>query len=77
VDGRTDLYALNGKVLEDYSRVHWVRPGWEEVLDNYEVGYVITERTGLLDVMLAEKEEWSAVHQDNVAVVYVRAERIP
>ena len=28
IDGRTDLYALTGTVLEDYSQVHWIRPGW-------------------------------------------------
>lgn len=74
VDGRTDLYAFHSQVLEDYSQVHWIRPGWEQVLDKYGIGYVITERTGLLDVMLAEKGSWDAVYQDDLAVVYTRAE---
>jgi hypothetical protein len=73
VDGRTDLYALNGQVLEDYAQVHWIRPGWPQVLEEYGVGYVITERTGLLDVILAEASGWDAVYQDDVAVVYARA----
>ena len=77
IDGRTDLYALNGTALEDYSLVHWVRPGWEEILDRYGIGYVITERTGLLDVMLTEKSGWRAVHQDDLAVIYQRAGAMP
>jgi hypothetical protein len=77
VDGRTDLYALNSRVLEDYSQVHWIRPGWPQVLDNYDIGYVITERTGLLDMMLAETEGWQPVHDDDLAVVYVRAKAAP
>jgi hypothetical protein len=75
VDGRTDLYALNSQVLEDYATVHWIRPGWEEVLDRYGIGYVITERTGLLDEMLATTPGWQAVYQDDLAVIYGRSER--
>jgi hypothetical protein len=77
IDGRTDLYALNGTVLDDYSQVHWVRPGWEEILDRYDTGYVVTERTGLLDTMLAERSGWSVSHQDDLAVIYRRTESIP
>jgi hypothetical protein len=77
VDGRTDLYALNSRVLEDYALVHWVRPGWEEVLDRYGIGYVVTERTGLLDVMLAGSGGWQPVHQDDLAIVYTRSEAGP
>jgi hypothetical protein len=73
VDGRTDLYALNSSVLEDYVQVHWVRPDWQGVLDKYGVGYVVTERTGLLDVALAEAEGWEPVYADNVAVIYRRS----
>ncbi len=77
IDGRTDLYALNGTTLDDYSRVHWIRPGWEDILLRHGIGYVITERTGLLDMMLAEKPGWSAVYQDDLAVIYERVEGAP
>jgi hypothetical protein len=73
VDGRTDLYALNSQVLEDYATVHWLRPGWQEVLDRYDVGYTVTERTGLLDQMLAQQADWQRAYQDEIAVIYVRA----
>jgi hypothetical protein len=73
VDGRTDLYALNGQALDDYATVHWVRPGWHEVLDRYDIGFVLTERTGLLDILLAETEGWEAVYTDDIAVIYSRA----
>lgn len=77
IDGRTDLYALNGTVLQDYTQIHWVRPGWEEILDRYNTGYVIIQRTELLDLMLAEKPGWSAVHRDDMAVIYQRVENTP
>ncbi|MBN1661614.1 MAG: hypothetical protein JXA93_24685 [Anaerolineae bacterium] len=77
VDGRTDLYALNSDVLDDYATVHWIRPGWVEVLDRYQIGYVITERTGLLDQALGLAGGWQVVHSDAVAVIYVRAGHEP
>jgi len=75
VDGRTDLYALNSQVLEDYATVHWIRPGWEQVLDKYGIGYIVTERSGLLDMMLAKAGSWDLVYQDDLAVVYARPEQ--
>jgi hypothetical protein len=72
VDGRTDLYAFNSQVLEDYAHVHWIRPGWSQILDRYGIGYVITERTGLLDMMLGETGVWEVLYQDDVAVIYAR-----
>lgn len=77
VDGRTDLYALNSHVLEDYALVHWQRPGWQAIFDRYGIGYVVTERTGLLDVGLAGEPGWEQVHSDEVAVVYRRGEEGP
>jgi hypothetical protein len=72
IDGRTDLYSLDSRVLEDYSTVHWIRPGWQEVLDRYGVGFVLTERAGLLDTLLAQIGDWSPVYVDDIAVIYQR-----
>jgi hypothetical protein len=77
VDGRTDLYALNSQVLEDYAQVHWIRPDWPQILDKYGIGYIVTERTGLLDAMLAVTGDWDAIYQDDVAVIYARATEMP
>jgi hypothetical protein len=77
VDGRTDLYALDSQVLQDYGTVHWIRPGWRQVLDHYQVGFVLTERTGLLDVLLHEVEDWEQAYADDIAVIYTRVDATP
>jgi hypothetical protein len=77
VDGRTDLYALDSHVLQDYGTVHWIRPGWRQVLDRYEVGFVLTERTGLVDMLLREVEDWEQVYADEVAIIYTRRAAAP
>jgi len=76
VDGRTDLYAFNG-VLDDYVQVQLVQPGWEEILDKYGVGYVVTEQGGLLAAVLDETEDWHIVHSGELSAIYVRAEVMP
>jgi hypothetical protein len=76
VDGRTDLYALNSQVLEDYVTVHWLRPGWQQVLDQYDIGFAITGQRGLLELALAEAQDWDQVYSDEVAVIYVRVEGV-
>lgn len=77
VDGRTDLYAFGGSVLDDYVTVHWTRPGWQQVLDQYVIGFVLTERSGPLDTMLAQTASWRRVYEDPLAVIHVRAEGEP
>jgi len=40
------------------------------VLERYGIGYILTERTGLLDVSLAQTQGWDPIYQDNVAIIY-------
>jgi hypothetical protein len=77
IDGRTDLYAFNSRVLEDYVKVHWARSGWLQVLANYDIGFVLTERMGLLDVAMADTPGWERAYQDDVAVIYFHSESLP
>jgi hypothetical protein len=77
IDGRTDLYALNSRVLEDYVKIHWIRPGWSQVLTDYDIGYVLTEQMGLLDVAMSGASGWERVYQDDLAVVYFQSEGSP
>ena len=76
VDGRTDLYAFNG-VLDDYVQVQLARPGWQEILDRYGIGYVVTEQGGLLTAVLDETEDWRIEYSDDVGAVYVRTGLAP
>jgi hypothetical protein len=72
IDGRTDLYAFNG-VLDDYVQVQLARPGLQEILDRYGIGYVVTEQGGLLTTWLDGSGDWQKVHSDAQAVIYVQA----
>jgi hypothetical protein len=77
VDGRTDLYALNSRVLNDYVTIYYGHAGWENGLDRYAIGHVIVERTSPLDNTLRADSDWSEVYEDKVSVVYARSEGVP
>jgi hypothetical protein len=73
VDGRTDLFG--NELLSQYLEVQFARPGFQEVLDEYGINFVLTEAQGFTDNFLALDEGWTQVYSDDIAVVYVRSEQ--
>jgi hypothetical protein len=73
VDGRTDLFG--DELLSQYLEVQFARPGFQKVLDEYGVNFVLTEAQGFTDNFLALDDGWMQAYSDDVAVVYVRGER--
>ena len=65
--------ALMGDpLLLDYEDVQTLRPDWQQVLDRYQVDYVVYNRGEPLANVLALDPKWRLVYQDAVAVIYVR-----
>ena len=72
VDGRTDLFG--DELLGQYLQVHFARPGFQEVLDEYGVNFVLTEAGGFTDNFLAlDDDRWTLAYSDDIAVIYVRS----
>jgi hypothetical protein len=70
VDGRTDLYG--DELLNRYLDVLFARPGFQEVLDEYGVNFVLVEAGGSTANFLALDEGWRLSYSDEVAVIYTR-----
>jgi hypothetical protein len=70
IDGRTDLY--DDEFIQEYVKVTLARPGWREVLDRYEVNFILIESDSILAAFLAEGDEWQSVHADTIANVFLR-----
>ena len=47
-------------------------PNWRQVLDRYQVDYIVYNRGQALDNVLRTQPGWRLVYQDSVAVIYVR-----
>jgi hypothetical protein len=72
IDGRDHL-ALFGNGAFDDSGALWRGDARAlELLDVYEAGVVLWERGQALDAMLRRDPRWRRIHEDAMAVVYVR-----
>ena len=69
VDGRTDLY--NDEIINEWLQAVRAEPGWEDVLDRWDVRLVLLEPgTPLLSEL--KVEGWQMLFQDEKAVLYGR-----
>lgn len=70
IDGQTDFYGAG--LSDEYLSVASLKPGWDSILDKYEVNWVIMPVGSRVDVLLTEVEDWRPVYRDRTAVIYVR-----
>ena len=71
IDDRHDLYGQ--AVLQRYLTAVRVEPGWNEVLDEWNVRRVLMPSGSALANILRETPEWRVVHEDSIAVLFERA----
>ena len=65
--------ALMGDdLLNKYQDVQTLRSDLQQVLDSYQVDYVVYNRGEALANVLATQSQWKLVYEDSVAVIYVR-----
>jgi hypothetical protein len=65
--------ALMGdQLLNQYEDVQTLRSDWKQVLDQYQVDYIVYNNGEALANVLATQPDWKLVYQDSVAVIYVR-----
>ena len=73
IDGQTDFY---GEALtRQYQTVLILQPSWEDVLDEYNVQWVIMPTDEALSGVLRERTEWQNVYEDGTAVIFSRGSR--
>jgi len=70
VDGRTDLYG--DAFLGQYLRVQEGRPGFEDVLEEHEVDWVLMPVESTLGRQLACQPDWRRAYHDDVTAVWIR-----
>jgi hypothetical protein len=68
IDGRSDFYGQS--FLETYAEVADVKPGWQNVLKQYDVRVVLIPSDHALASALALTPEWKRVYTDSVAAVF-------
>ena len=77
MDGRIEIYPE--AVWDKYMTVTFGREKWQQILDEYQVDYLILDtnyhdKTGLLD-RVGASPAWRKVFQSRTAVLYARNAR--
>ena len=71
IDGRTDMFGP--EFLEDTLDTLFLREGWEQSLERYDIETALLTPTAPLAQMLADLPEWEEVYRDSTAVIFVRS----
>lgn len=70
IDGRNDVHRT--AFLEEYREAVNGLPGYEKVLDKYEISWTLLQTPSPLNQVLSQKYGWKKVYSDPVATVYSR-----
>jgi hypothetical protein len=70
VDDRHDLYG--DQFFKDYLKVIFVQPGWNKVLDEKRVNWIVVQKDSSLGTILGQTPEWKLVHEDGTAWLFHR-----
>jgi hypothetical protein len=71
VDGRNDMYDQS--ILEDYDAVKDADPGWQQIVDRWDVDAILLSPTTTLTRGPAEQAGWCEAYRDDVQVLYFRS----
>jgi len=71
VDGRSDFYR-QGPVLDDVDKILLIKPQWSELLDKYNVQWMVLRRNEPLALIALMSGQWMSAHEDPVAQVLIR-----
>lgn len=75
VDGRMSAWLTreNKSPYEIYLEILQNQPGWQGILDNYKINWILISPGTFMDILLkedAEKFSWQEVYRDKISVIY-------
>jgi hypothetical protein len=70
MDGRTDMYRE--KFISPYLKVAHARPGWKNILAQFDIDWVIFDTDSALTAALRESNDWQPIYSDKIATIFIR-----
>ncbi len=71
IDGQTDFYGE--ELTRQYEQVLTLSPGWEDILEQYAVDWVIFPAGEALAVELRGQPGWTMLYEDPTAIIFGRS----
>jgi len=70
IDGRADLYGK--EFVLRYTEIYFAKPGWEEKLDQENIGIVFVETDAMIADALRQSSSWVKSYEDKISVIFLR-----
>lgn len=70
IDGRAEMYGAER--FKDYYRIKKIRPGWEKILEKFNVSFMIINNDSTLSQFLLAGNDWKLIYSDPVADIFVK-----
>ena len=69
IDGRIDMYRER---IKEFQQVRNVQPGWEDIINKYNINWIIYNANSSLSLLLMERTDWRLIYADKVANIFVK-----
>jgi hypothetical protein len=70
IDGRNDMYGV--EKLKEYHRVINFEHGWEDILEKYNITWIIYDSSSPLSRYLMQNKNWRLIYSDKVASIFLK-----
>jgi hypothetical protein len=70
IDSRVDMYGVDH--FKDYLTVVYFKPGWENIIEKYNINWVIFDADSILSRHLMGRNDWKLIYSDKVANIFVK-----
>lgn len=70
IDSRHEIYMRER--FQDYLDVISLKPGWDKILDKYDINWIIFNKDSFLSRFLSNSEAWKPIYSDPMASIFVK-----
>ncbi len=70
MDGHTHIYGET--LTREYEQVITLNTGWEEILQKYDVAWIIMRKNAPLIRALSASDDWETTYEDSTTVILIR-----
>lgn len=75
IDSRQELYI--GQTSTDFMNIYYTSENWEQLLDKYQINYIIVQPYCQLSLTLIDNPNWDLVYFDSSSAIFIKKNDYP